>query len=48
LATRDLRGVAQELAGWKHHFPKQFLKIGQIAVHFGHAPAIFEKWFAAH
>jgi DNA-binding transcriptional LysR family regulator len=26
----------------------QFLEIGQIAVHFGHAPAIFEEWFAAH
>jgi LysR family nod box-dependent transcriptional activator len=27
---------------------KRFLEIGQIAVHFGHAPAIFEEWFAAH
>ena len=27
--------------------PKRFLEIGQIAVHFGHAPAIFEEWFAA-
>jgi len=26
----------------------RFLEIGQIAVHFGHAPAIFEEWFAAH
>lgn len=26
----------------------QFLKTGQIAVHFGHDPAIFEEWFAAH
>jgi DNA-binding transcriptional LysR family regulator len=27
---------------------KQFFAAGQIAVHFGHAPAIFEEWFAAH
>jgi DNA-binding transcriptional LysR family regulator len=26
----------------------QFLKAGHIEVHFGHAPAIFEGWFAAH
>ena len=26
---------------------KQFLEVGHIAVHFGHAPAIFEGWFAA-
>jgi LysR family nod box-dependent transcriptional activator len=26
----------------------QFLKAGHIEVHFGHAPAIFEEWFAAH
>jgi LysR family transcriptional regulator, nod-box dependent transcriptional activator len=26
----------------------KFLEIGQIAIHFGHAPAIFEEWFAAH
>jgi len=26
----------------------QFLKTGHIEVHFGHAPAIFEGWFAAH
>ena len=26
---------------------KQFLEAGHIAVHFGHAPAIFEEWFAA-
>jgi DNA-binding transcriptional LysR family regulator len=26
----------------------QFLETGQISVHFGHAPAIFEEWFAAH
>jgi LysR family nod box-dependent transcriptional activator len=25
---------------------KQFLSLGQIAVHFGHAPAIFEDWFS--
>ncbi len=25
----------------------RFLEIGHIAVHFGHAPAIFEEWFAA-
>lgn len=27
---------------------KQFLEAGHIAVHFGHAPAIFEEWFASH
>lgn len=27
---------------------KQFLAAGHIEVHFGHAPAIFEGWFAAH
>ncbi len=27
---------------------KRFLEMGQIAVHFGHAPAIFEDWFAAN
>jgi LysR family transcriptional regulator, nod-box dependent transcriptional activator len=26
----------------------QFLEAGHIEVHFGHAPAIFEGWFAAH
>jgi LysR family transcriptional regulator, nod-box dependent transcriptional activator len=26
----------------------QFIEMGHIAVHFGHAPAIFEEWFAAH
>ncbi len=26
----------------------RFLEIGQIIIHFGHAPAIFEDWFAAH
>ena len=26
----------------------QFLELGHIVVHFGHAPAIFEDWFAAH
>jgi DNA-binding transcriptional LysR family regulator len=26
----------------------QFFKAGHIEVHFGHAPAIFEGWFAAH
>jgi LysR family nod box-dependent transcriptional activator len=26
----------------------QFLRAGHIEVHFGHAPAIFEGWFAAH
>jgi LysR family nod box-dependent transcriptional activator len=26
---------------------KRFFEIGQMAVHFGHAPAIFEEWFAA-
>jgi len=25
---------------------KQFLSLGHVAVHFGHAPAIFEDWFA--
>jgi len=25
----------------------RFLELGHIAVHFGHAPAIFEEWFAA-
>ncbi|MEJ2110715.1 MAG: LysR family transcriptional regulator, partial [Acidobacteriota bacterium] len=27
---------------------KQFLELGHIAVHFGHAPAIFEDWFSVH
>jgi DNA-binding transcriptional LysR family regulator len=27
---------------------KRFLELGHIAVHFGHAPAVFEGWFAAH
>ncbi len=27
---------------------KQFLETGHIAVHFGHAPSVFETWFAAH
>ena len=27
---------------------KQFLELGHIAVHFGHAPAIFEDWFYVH
>jgi len=27
---------------------KRFLEMGHIAVHFGHAPAIFEDWFAAN
>jgi LysR family transcriptional regulator, nod-box dependent transcriptional activator len=26
----------------------QFFEIGHIAVHFGHASAVFEEWFAAH
>jgi LysR family transcriptional regulator, nod-box dependent transcriptional activator len=26
---------------------KQFIEMGHIAVHFGHAPAIFEEWFTA-
>jgi LysR family transcriptional regulator, nod-box dependent transcriptional activator len=27
---------------------KQFIEMGHIAVHFGHAPAIFEEWFTAN
>ena len=27
---------------------KRFLELGHIAVHFGHAPAIFEDWFSVH
>ena len=27
---------------------KQFLELGHVAVHFGHAPAIFEDWFSIH
>jgi LysR family nod box-dependent transcriptional activator len=27
---------------------RQFLELGQIIVHFGHAPAIFEDWFSVH
>jgi LysR family nod box-dependent transcriptional activator len=26
----------------------RFLELGQIAIHFGHAPAIFEDWFSVH
>jgi LysR family transcriptional regulator, nod-box dependent transcriptional activator len=26
----------------------QFIEAGHIAIHFGHAPAVFEAWFAAH
>jgi len=26
----------------------RFLEVGHIAVRFGHAPAIFEDWFAAN
>jgi LysR family transcriptional regulator, nod-box dependent transcriptional activator len=27
---------------------RQFIEMGHIAVHFGHAPAIFEEWFKAN